>query len=102
MGTECPPNHSPSRTGRDEIHCKILTNVQKIHVNFGKRSKKYKYSWFIVEAKYKDTKIATSFKYFRKQLNIPFAYQVVEKKDVDFLKDEIRVVSVDRFLVALV
>ena len=58
--------------------------------------------WFSVEAKYKDTKIARPLKYFKKQLNIPFCYQVVEKKDVDFLKDEVRVVSVDRFLAALV
>jgi len=54
--------------------------------------------WFSVEAKYKDTKIASPLKYFKKQLNIPFCYQVVEKNDIDFLKDDIRVVSVDRFL----
>ena len=58
--------------------------------------------WFSVEAKLKDTKVARPLKYFKKQLNIPFSYQVVEKENIDFIKDDIRVVSVDRFLSALV
>ena len=58
--------------------------------------------WFSVEAKLKDTKVARPLIYFKKQLNIPFSYQVIEKENIDFIKDDIRVVSVDRFLSALV
>lgn len=58
--------------------------------------------WFCVEAKLKETKISRHLLYFRSRLKIPFAYQVIKKKEIDFIKDEVRVVAVDRFLSSLV
>jgi len=58
--------------------------------------------WFCVEAKLKETKISRHLLYFKSRLKIPFAYQVIKKKEIDFIKDEVRVVAVDRFLSSLV
>ena len=58
--------------------------------------------WIAVEAKTSDTNPARSLKYFKEKLKIPFSYQVVQKNGVDFLKDNIRVISADKFLTALV
>ncbi|MHB2153818.1 hypothetical protein ACX8XN_05405 [Calditrichota bacterium GD2] len=58
--------------------------------------------WFSVEAKLQDTNISRYLLYFKERLNIPFNFQVIKKSKVDFIKDNIRVISVDRFLSALV
>jgi len=57
--------------------------------------------WFAVEVKLNDTNIAKPIHYFREKLEIPFCYQVVQKSKVDYLKNGIRVISADRFLLSL-
>jgi len=58
--------------------------------------------WFSVEAKIQETKPAPVLLYFKNRLKIPCNYQVVKKKGVDLLKDDVRIVSADRFLSALI
>ncbi len=58
--------------------------------------------WFCVEVKLNDTNPSPSLFYFRDRLNIPFAYQVVKKQDIDVFKQDIRVISADRFLASLI
>jgi len=47
--------------------------------------------WLVVEVKLSDEKPSLGLKYFRKKLDIPFAYQVVRKKGVDYFKDDVAV-----------
>jgi predicted AAA+ superfamily ATPase len=82
---------------RVDLH--YLRSIEKKEVDFlitvdGK-------PWFAVEVKLNDTNIAKPLHYFKGKLEIPFCYQVVQKNGVDFFKDGIRVVSADRFLLAL-
>lgn len=58
--------------------------------------------WFCVEVKKSTTQISKSLHYFRKALKIPFSYQVVDKSNVDFKKDGVRVLSADTFMTGLV
>ena len=58
--------------------------------------------WFCVEVKLNEEKISPQIKYFRDRLNIPFCYQVIKKKDVYYQKDDIIVVSGNRFLNGLI
>lgn len=58
--------------------------------------------WFAVEVKTVDKKISTPLKYFTKKLSIPFSYQIIKEPDVDFLQNNIRVISADKFLSGLV
>ncbi|MBI5184069.1 MAG: ATP-binding protein [Nitrospinae bacterium] len=57
--------------------------------------------WFCVEVKksYKD--IPVSLKYFGKKIKIPFIYEVVREENLDFIKDNIRVISASKFLSGL-
>lgn len=58
--------------------------------------------WFAAEVKLSDEKPSQHLKYFKEKLKIPFSYQVVKNSGVDFLQDEIRVISADKFLSGLV
>lgn len=58
--------------------------------------------WFCVEAKLTDEQPSASIHYFRDRLKIPFCFQVVRKANVDMIKDNIRILSVDKFLSALI
>lgn len=58
--------------------------------------------WFAVEVKTSDLTVSKHVRYFAQRLEIPWCYQVVADVDVDFVKDGVRVMSVDRFLCALV
>ena len=58
--------------------------------------------WFCVEAKNTFKDIAPSLKYFGRKIKIPFMYQVVKEENIDHVKDNIRIVSADKFLTALV
>jgi hypothetical protein len=58
--------------------------------------------WIAVEAKLSEETISPHLKYFKERLNIPFAYQMVKKRDIDRFINEIRVVSADRFLCGLI
>ncbi len=58
--------------------------------------------WFAVEVKSSFRDISKSLVYFGKKLKIPFLYQVVYDSGVDILQDNIRVMSIDKFLLSLV
>ena len=58
--------------------------------------------WFCVEVKTAHKKIPVSLKYFAAKLKIPFVYEVIKEDGIDFIKDNIRVISVSKFLSALV
>ncbi|MEW5692217.1 MAG: hypothetical protein AB1765_02850 [Candidatus Hydrogenedentota bacterium] len=58
--------------------------------------------WFCVEVKNSFRDIPTSLKYFGSRLKIPFIYEVVREDNVDFFKDNIRIMSADKFLSGLV
>jgi predicted AAA+ superfamily ATPase len=58
--------------------------------------------WFVVEVKSSEQKVSKHLPYFIKKLNIPFAYQLVSEKGIDFRQNGIRVMSVDTFLAGLV
>ncbi|HLC69485.1 MAG TPA: ATP-binding protein [Patescibacteria group bacterium] len=58
--------------------------------------------WFSVEVKQNDTSPSSHLKYFGDRLRIPFQYQVVGGgTGIDYLKDGIRTMSVDKFLSGL-
>jgi hypothetical protein len=58
--------------------------------------------WFAVEAKLADQSPAASLLYFKRRLNIPFVYQVVQAAGIDHLRDDVRIVSADKFLASLI
>lgn len=58
--------------------------------------------WFCVEVKSTFKKVPASLKYFTKRLKIPYAFLAVKEKGVDQLKSDIRIISADKFLKALV
>ncbi len=58
--------------------------------------------WFAVECKLNDESPWPPLRYFRDRLNIPFAYQVLRRPNVDRLKDGVRVISAGRFLAGLI
>ena len=53
----------------------------------------YKKPWFSVEVKYGDTAIDPANYYFKEPLRIPYSYQVVYKKEADFNRKDVRVLS---------
>lgn len=58
--------------------------------------------WMAVEVKNSDTEISKNMAYFGKKLAIPFQYQVVNLENIDFIQDDIRVISADKFLSGLI
>lgn len=58
--------------------------------------------WFCVEVKKMFKGIPVSLKYFVEKLKIPFAFEVVRERNKDFIKDNIRVISADKFLTGLI
>lgn len=58
--------------------------------------------WFSVEVKSSDQVVSKNLLYFGKKLNIPFQYQLVKTKGVDFIQNNVRVISIDKFLSGLV
>lgn len=58
--------------------------------------------WMAVEVKNNDEKLSKHLIYFKNKLKIPFAYQVISKKDVDWIQNEVRIMSVDKFLIGLI
>ena len=58
--------------------------------------------WFAVDVKTSSKNISRSLHYFTKRMDIPFAFQVVQEEGIDYIKDDIRVISASRFLAALV
>lgn len=58
--------------------------------------------WFAVEAKLNDSVPSPNLFYFKERLNIPFTFQVIKKTDTDIMKNDVRVISADKFLTGLV
>ncbi|MDD5397126.1 MAG: ATP-binding protein [Candidatus Moranbacteria bacterium] len=58
--------------------------------------------WLAVEVKSSDQQISKNLLYFDRKLNIPFKYQVVQTENIDFMQNDVRVMSVDKFLGGLV
>lgn len=58
--------------------------------------------WFCVEAKKTFKEIPVSLKYFIEKLKIPFAFEVIREKNKDFIKDDVRVISADKFLTGFI
>lgn len=58
--------------------------------------------WMAIEIKLSDKQPSKHLKYFVKKLKIPFAYQIVRPSKIDFYQDNIRIISVDKFLSGLV
>ncbi|MBL7198372.1 MAG: ATP-binding protein [Candidatus Omnitrophica bacterium] len=58
--------------------------------------------WFCVEVKSSFKNIPISLRYFKEKLRIPFVYEVVREEDVDYIKDNIRIISASKFLTAFV
>lgn len=57
---------------------------------------------FAIEVKLSDQTPSRHLRYFKEKFSIPFAYQIVKTEDVDFEKNEVRVMSAGKFLAALV
>lgn len=58
--------------------------------------------WFAVEVKLSAVKLSKQLRYFKDKLSIPMAYQVVQEPDIDFVQNNIRVISAEKFLTGLV
>ncbi len=58
--------------------------------------------WFAVEVKLSETSPSDNLIYFMERLKIPFNFQVVNQKGIDIIKDNVRVISVDKFLSGLI
>jgi len=58
--------------------------------------------WFCLEVKLNDESISPAVTLFKERLKIPFAYQVIKKKEIDFFKKDVRVISADKFLSGLI
>lgn len=58
--------------------------------------------WFAVEVKLSETSPSKNLVYFKDRLKIPFNFQVVKQEGIDFIKDEVRVISANKFLSGLV
>ncbi len=58
--------------------------------------------WFAVEVKLQELSASPHLRYFREKLKIPFSYQVIKKSGVDVLSEGTRILSADKFLLALI
>ncbi|MFA3783287.1 ATP-binding protein [Melioribacteraceae bacterium 4301-Me] len=77
-----------------------LRNVDKKEVDFFVNVNEK--PWFAVEVKLNDTEPSPNLLYFKERLKIPFLFQVVNKKNVDFIRKDVRVISASKFLSGLV
>ncbi len=83
-----------------KVSVNYLRNVDKKEVDFlvsaeGK-------PWFAVEAKLNETQISPNLFYYKDRLKIPYLFQVVINKGIDFMKDNVRVMSAAKFLGGLI
>lgn len=81
------------------LNLNYLRNTEKKEVDFLITNNNK--PWFAVEVKLNETNPSPNLFYFREKLKIPFVYQVVLKKDIDINKENIRIISADKFLSAL-
>jgi predicted AAA+ superfamily ATPase len=78
----------------------FLRNVDKKEVDFLVSIDQK--PWFCVEVKLNDTTPSSSLFYYKDRLQIPYLYQVVNKDNIDIFKNNIRILSADRFLASLI
>jgi len=83
-----------------KLKLNYLRNVDKKEVDFLVSSDKK--PWFAVEVKLNDTHPSPNLFYFKERLKIPYNFQVVLTKDIDFIKENIRVISAGKFLSGLI
>ncbi|MBI5230446.1 MAG: ATP-binding protein [Candidatus Magasanikbacteria bacterium] len=58
--------------------------------------------WLAIEVKNSDQTLSKSLSYFKKKTGVQLAYQLINKSDVDVLRDGIRIMSMEKFLSGLV
>jgi len=58
--------------------------------------------WLCVEVKSSFKNIPISLRYFKEKLEVPFVYEVVKQEGLDYIKDNIRIISASKFLTAFV
>lgn len=58
--------------------------------------------WFAVEVKSSDTNISKHLRYFMNKIKIPYAFQLTQVCGVDVQRDDVRLMSVEKFLAGLV
>lgn len=58
--------------------------------------------WFAVEVKMTESERTKTLRFFQNKLKIPFVYQVINEQGIDFLQNDIRVMSAPFFLSGLV
>lgn len=61
-----------------------LKNVDKKEVDFLVTNNNK--PWFVVEVKLSEQTPSSNLIYYKKKLDIPFAYQVINKKGIDIIK----------------
>ncbi len=83
-----------------KIKLNYLRNVDKKEVDFLISIDNK--PWFAVEVKLNETSPSPNLFYYKERLKIPYLYQVIKKKDIDILREGIRVISADNFLASLV
>ncbi|OGF28485.1 hypothetical protein A2331_05020 [Candidatus Falkowbacteria bacterium RIFOXYB2_FULL_34_18] len=82
-----------------DVELKFLRDIEGREVDFLITVNKK--PWFAVEVKTSNKKATKHLKYFKEKMNIPFVYQVVASTGIDFVQNDIRVISVEKFLTAL-
>jgi predicted AAA+ superfamily ATPase len=83
---------------RSNLH--YLRNVDKKEVDFLVTIDNK--PWFAVEVKLSDTAISKTLSYFKERLNIPFVYQVVKQSGIDTFREDVRLMSANKFLSGLI
>ena len=83
-----------------KIELNYLRNVDKKEVDFFVSMDKK--PWFAVEVKLNDTHPSPNLFYYKERLKIPYLFQVVIKKDIDLIKDNVRIISAGKFLSGLI
>ena len=78
----------------------FLRNVDKKEVDFLVTIDEK--PWFAVEVEQQDETLSKNMLYFKERLDIPLAFQVLEKSGVDRLKNGVRIISADKFLTGLI
>lgn len=58
--------------------------------------------WFCVEVKYSGREVPASLKYFSSKLKIPQTFLLIQNSGMDVIKDDVRIMSADKFLGGLV
>jgi len=58
--------------------------------------------WMAIEVKTADMAVSKHLHYFRTRLAIPYCFQVVGEKGIDFVQNGIRVTSVENLLAAMI